>query len=156
FTTDLVDAVRKSLVIFLAVGTPTTESGAADLTAVFDVAAAIGRAMDRYKVVVTKSTVPVGTAGRIHEIIAKETKQPFDVVSNPDFLKRGAAVDDFMRPDRVIVGADDPRPAEILRDLYAPFVRTGNPVMLVDIRTAEIIKYAANAFLAARISFMNE
>jgi UDPglucose 6-dehydrogenase len=156
FTTDLADAVKKSLVIFLAVGTPTTQTGAADLTAVFDVAAAIGKAMDRYKVVVTKSTVPVGTSQRIREIIRKHTKQPFDVVSNPEFLKQGAAVDDFMKPDRVIVGADDPRPAEILRDLYAPFVRTGNPVMIMDIQTAEIVKYAANAFLAARISFMNE
>lgn len=156
FTTDLTDAVRKSLVIFLAVGTPTTPSGAADLSAVFGVAAAIGKAMDRYKVVVTKSTVPVGTANKIREIIKKETKQPFDVVSNPEFLKQGAAVEDFMKPDRVIVGADDPRPAEILRELYSPFVRTGNPVMIVDIQTAEIVKYAANAFLAARISFMNE
>jgi UDPglucose 6-dehydrogenase len=100
--------------------------------------------------------VPVGTANKIREIIKKETKQPFDVVSNPEFLKQGAAVEDFMKPDRIIVGADDPRPAEILRDLYAPFVRTGNPVMVVDIQTAEIVKYAANAFLAARISFMNE
>jgi UDPglucose 6-dehydrogenase len=156
FTTDLEDAVRKSLVIFLAVGTPTTPTGAADLTAVFAVAAAIGKAMDRYKVIVTKSTVPVGTAKKIREIIKQHTKQPFDVVSNPEFLKQGAAVEDFMKPDRVIVGADDPRPAEILRDLYAPFVRTGNPVMIVDIQTAELVKYAANAFLAARISFMNE
>jgi UDPglucose 6-dehydrogenase len=107
-------------------------------------------------VVVTKSTVPVGTAHKIREIMKKETRHPFDVVSNPEFLKQGAAVEDFMKPDRVIVGADDPRPAEILRDLYAPFVRTGNPVMIVDVQTAEIVKYAANAFLAARISFMNE
>ena len=156
FSTDLADAVRRSLVVFLAVGTPTTPTGAADLTAVFEVARGIGRAMDRYKVVVTKSTVPVGTASKIREVIRKETKHPFDVVSNPEFLKQGAAVEDFMKPDRVIVGADDPRPAEILRDLYAPFVRTGNPVMIVDIQTAEIVKYAANAFLAARISFMNE
>jgi len=156
FTTDLADAVRKSLVIFLAVGTPTTPSGAADLSAVFDVAAAIAKAMDRYKVIVTKSTVPVGTANKIREIVKKHTKQPFDVVSNPEFLKQGAAVEDFMKPDRVVVGADDPRPAEILRELYSPFVRTGNPVMIVDIQTAEILKYAANAFLAARISFMNE
>jgi len=156
FTTDLADAVKKSLVIFLAVGTPTTPSGAADLSAVFAVAAAIGKAMDRYKVVVTKSTVPVGTARKIREIIKQHTKHPFDVVSNPEFLKQGAAVEDFMKPDRVVVGADDPRPAEILRDLYAPFVRTGNPVMIVDVQTAEIVKYAANAFLAARISFMNE
>src|SRR5262245_38436078 len=156
FTTDLPDAVRRSLVIFLAVGTPTTQSGAADLTAVFEVAAAIGKAMDRYKVIVTKSTVPVGTANKIREIVKKQTKLPFDVVSNPEFLKQGAAVEDFMKPDRVIVGADDPRPAEILRELYSPFLRTGNPVMIVDIQTAEIVKYAANAFLAARISFMNE
>jgi UDPglucose 6-dehydrogenase len=156
FTTDLVEAVRKSLVIFLAVGTPTTPSGAADLSAVFAVAKAIGQAMERYKVIVTKSTVPVGTANKIREIVKKQTKQPFDVVSNPEFLKQGAAVEDFMKPDRVIVGADDPRPAEILRELYSPFVRTGNPVMIVDIQTAEIVKYAANAFLAARISFMNE
>jgi UDPglucose 6-dehydrogenase len=156
FSTDLADAVRKSLVIFLAVGTPTTPTGAADLSAVFDVAAAIGKAMDRYKVIVTKSTVPVGTANKIREVVRKETKHPFDVVSNPEFLKQGAAVEDFMKPDRVIVGADDPRPAEILRELYSPFVRTGNPVMIMDIQTAEIVKYAANAFLAARISFMNE
>jgi UDPglucose 6-dehydrogenase len=156
FTTDLADTVRRSLVIFLAVGTPTTPSGAADLSAVFDVAAAIGKAMDRYKVIVTKSTVPVGTATKIREIVKKHTKQPFDVVSNPEFLKQGAAVEDFLKPDRVVVGADDPRPAEILRELYSPFVRTGNPVMIVDIQTAEILKYAANAFLAARISFMNE
>lgn len=156
FTTDLAEAVKKSLVIFLAVGTPTTPSGAADLTAVFNVATGIGKAMDRYKVIVTKSTVPVGTTHKIREIIRKETKHPFDVISNPEFLKQGAAVEDFMKPDRVIVGSDDPRAGEILRDLYAPFVRTGNPVMMVDIRTAEIVKYAANAFLAARISFMNE
>jgi len=156
FTTDLAAAVKKSLVIFVAVGTPTTPSGAADLSAVFAVASEIGRAMDRYKVVVTKSTVPVGTSEKVREIIGKQTKQQFDVVSNPEFLKQGAAVEDFMKPDRVILGADDVRPAEILRDLYAPFVRTGSPVLVTDIRTAEMLKYAANAFLAARISFMNE
>jgi UDPglucose 6-dehydrogenase len=156
FSTDLSDAVRRSLVIFLAVGTPTTPSGAADLTAVFDVARAIGKAMDRYKVIVTKSTVPVGHSRKNPRNHQEGNKYPFDVVSNPEFLKQGAAVEDFMKPDRIIVGADDPRPAEILRDLYAPFVRTGNPVMIVDIQTAEIVKYAANAFLASRISFMNE
>jgi UDPglucose 6-dehydrogenase len=157
FSTDLPAAVKKSLVLFLAVGTPTTPSGAVDLSAVFAVAAAIGKkSMDRYKVIVTKSTVPVGTAEKIREIVKKETAIPFDVVSNPEFLKQGAAVEDFMKPDRVIVGADDPRPAEILRELYAPFVRTGSPVVIVDIPTAEMVKYAANAFLAARISFMNE
>ncbi len=156
FTTDLPEAVRRSEVIFLAVGTPTTATGAADLSAVFSVAKAIGQNIDGYKVVVTKSTVPVGTTHKIRELIRKETAEPFDVVSNPEFLKQGAAVEDFMRPDRIIVGADDPRPAEILRDLYAPFVRTGSPVQVVSIRTAEMLKYAANAFLAARISFMNE
>jgi UDPglucose 6-dehydrogenase len=156
FTTDLDAAVKKSFVIFIAVGTPPAPSGAADLTAVFQVAAAIGRAMDRYKVIVVKSTVPVGTSEKIREILKKETNHPFDLLSNPEFLKQGAAVEDFMKPDRVVVGADDVRAAEILRDLYAPFVRTGSPVLLVDVRTAELLKYAANAFLAARISFMNE
>jgi UDPglucose 6-dehydrogenase len=156
FTTDLDAAVKKSLVIFIAVGTPSTATGAADLTAVFDVATAIGRAMDRYKVIVVKSTVPAGTSEKIRDVLKKETKQPFDLLSNPEFLKQGAAVEDFMKPDRVVVGADDVRAAEILRDLYAPFVRTGSPVMIVDIRTAELLKYAANAFLASRISFMNE
>jgi UDPglucose 6-dehydrogenase len=156
FTTDLDAAVKKSLVIFVAVGTPTTPSGAADLTSVLQVATDIGRAMDRYKVIVIKSTVPVGTSEKVRAILKKETKHPFDVLSNPEFLKQGAAVEDFMKPDRVVVGADDVRPAEILRDLYAPFVRTGSPVLLVDVRTAELLKYAANAFLAARISFMNE
>jgi UDPglucose 6-dehydrogenase len=156
FTTDLAAAVKKSLVIFVAVGTPTTTSGAADLTSVFQVASEIGHAMDRYKVIVVKSTVPVGTSEKIRAILKKETTHPFDLLSNPEFLKQGAAVEDFMKPDRVVVGADDIRPAEILRDLYAPFVRTGSPVLLVDIRTAELLKYAANAFLAARISFMNE
>ncbi|MBI2149860.1 MAG: UDP-glucose/GDP-mannose dehydrogenase family protein [Acidobacteria bacterium] len=156
FTTDLAAAVKKSLVIFIAVGTPTTSSGGADLTAVVEVVSAIGRAMDRYKVIVMKSTVPIGTSERIREILKKETKHPFDLLSNPEFLKQGAAVEDFMKPDRVVVGADDVRAAEILRDLYAPFVRTGSPVLLVDVRTAELLKYAANAFLAARISFMNE
>ena len=156
FTTDLDAAVKKSLVIFVAVGTPSASNGAADLSAVFDVAAGIGRAMDRYKVIVVKSTVPVGTSEKIEDILKKHTNHPFDLLSNPEFLKQGAAVEDFMKPDRVVVGADDVRAAEILRDLYAPFVRTGSPVMIVDIRTAELLKYAANAFLAARISFMNE
>src|SRR5215470_8356000 len=156
FTTDFEAAVKRSFIIFVAVGTPPLPNGAADLRAVFDVAAAIGRAMDRYKVVVVKSTVPVGTNERIREILKKQTTHPFDLLSNPEFLKQGAAVEDFMKPDRVIVGTDDVRPAEILRDLYGPFVRTGSPVLIVNTRTAEMLKYAANAFLAARISFMNE
>jgi len=156
FTTDLKSAVQKSKIIFIAVGTPTTSSGAADLSAVHAVSTAIGKAMNDYKVVVTKSTVPVGTADTVRDLIDKETTQDFDVVSNPEFLKQGAAVDDFMRPDRIVVGTDNPRAAEILRELYAPFVRTGSPILVVDIRTSEMVKYAANAFLAARISFMNE
>src|SRR5215510_11101584 len=156
FTTDLDGAVKKSFVLFVAVGTPPTPNGAADLTAVFDVVRAIGKAMDRYKVIVVKSTVPAGTSEKLREILKSETHHPFDLLSNPEFLKQGAAVDDFMKPDRVVVGADDVRAAEILRDLYAPFVRTGSPVLIVDVRTAEMLKYAANAFLAARISFMNE
>jgi UDPglucose 6-dehydrogenase len=156
FTTDFEAAVKRSFVIFVAVGTPPLPNGAADLRAVLDVAAAIGRAMDRYKVIVVKSTVPVGTNEKIREILKSATTHPFDLLSNPEFLKQGAAVEDFMKPDRVIVGADDVRPAEILRDLYGPFVRTGSPVLIVNTRTAEMLKYAANAFLAARISFMNE
>src|SRR2546427_1091967 len=156
FTTDLNAAVKKSFVLFVAVGPPTTPTGSADLTSVFDVVRAIGRAMDCYKVIVIKSTVPVGTSEKIREILKSETEHPFDLLSNPEFLKQGAAVEDFMKPDRVVVGADDIRAAEILRDLYAPFVRTGSPVLIADVRTAELLKYAANAFLAARISFMNE
>src|SRR5213594_684491 len=156
FTTDLDAAVKKSFVLFGAVVTPPTPNGAADLAAVSDVARAIGKAMDRYKVIVVKSTVPAGTSEKLREILKSETHHPFDLLSNPEFLKQGAAVDDFMKPDRVVVGADDVRAAEILRDLYAPFVRTGSPVLIVDVRTAELLKYAANAFLAARISFMNE
>jgi UDPglucose 6-dehydrogenase len=156
FSTDLEGAVKKALLIIIAVGTPTTPTGAADLSFVYAAAKQIGRAIDRYKVIVTKSTVPVGTTERIRAIIRGETDQPFDVLSNPEFLKQGAAVEDFMKPDRIVVGTDDPRPAEILRDVYAPFVRTGSPVLMMDIRTAEMLKYAANSFLAARISFMNE
>src|SRR5262249_12719604 len=156
FTTDLDTAVKKALGIFVAVGSPPQPNGAADLRFVFEVAAAIGKAMDRYKVIVVKSTVPVGTSAQVRKILKEVTSHPFDLLSNPEFLKQGAAVEDFMKPDRVIVGADDVRPGEILRDLYAPFVRTGSPVLVVDVRTAEMLKYAANAFLAARISFMNE
>ena len=156
FTTDFDAAVKRSLVLFIAVGTPPAPDGSADLSAVFKVAKDIGRIMDRYKLIVTKSMVPVGTTEKVRDIIAKETTQPFDVVSNPEFFKQGAAVEDFMKPDRVVVGADDPRAAEIIRDLYTPFVRTGSPILLMDIRTAEMVKYTANAFLAARISFMNE
>src|SRR6185436_8570772 len=156
FSTDLAGAVKRSQVIFTAVGTPTTSSGAADLSAVYAVGTAIGKAMNDYKVIVTKSTVPVGTAEAVQALIKKETSLPFDMVSNPEFLKQGAAVDDFMRPDRIVLGSCSSKAIDILQELYAPFVRTGSPIQVVDIRTAEMVKYAANAFLAARISFMNE
>src|SRR5512145_321549 len=156
FTTALPHGVRKSQIIFIAVGTPTGEDGSADLQHVLGVAREIGRSMNGYKVVVNKSTVPVGTAERVRRTIAAETRQPFSVVSNPEFLKQGAAIDDFMKPDRVVIGAEDSRAAELMRELYAPFTRTGAPIMLMDCPSAELCKYAANAMLATRISFMNE
>jgi UDPglucose 6-dehydrogenase len=156
FTTDLQRAVRDSRVIFIAVGTPQDEDGSADLTHVLAVAREIGRAIDGYKVIVTKSTVPVGTAPKVREAIAEQTSHPFAVVSNPEFLKEGAAVDDFLKPDRVVIGTDDPQAEETMRLLYDPFVRTGHPILVMDHASAELTKYAANAMLAARISFMNE
>src|SRR5213595_1275567 len=156
FSTDLADAVRRSIVCFIAVGTPSGEDGSADLRNVMDVAREIGRTMNDYRVVVAKSTVPVGTSARIREAVASATTQPFDVVSNPEFLKEGAAIDDFMKPDRVVIGSDSPRAVEIMRELYEPFVRTGNPILVMDNASAEMTKYAANALLATRISFMNE
>jgi UDPglucose 6-dehydrogenase len=156
FTTTLPRAVRAAQVIFIAVGTPEAEDGSADLQHVLGVARDIARAMNGYKVIVDKSTVPVGTAERVRETIRRETTHPFSVVSNPEFLKQGAAVDDFLRPDRVVIGADDPRGADVMRELYAPFTRTGAPVMVMDTASAELCKYAANAMLATRISFMNE
>ncbi|MGH9410475.1 MAG: UDP-glucose dehydrogenase family protein, partial [Vicinamibacterales bacterium] len=155
FTTDLAKAVRGSQIVFIAVGTPTGEDGSADLTHVLDVARAIGRAMNGYKVVVDKSTVPVGTSEKVRDVISKETSHPFSVVSNPEFLKQGAAIEDFMKPDRVVIGAGDQRSAEIMRELYAPFTRTGAPIMMMDCASAELCKYAANAMLATRISFIN-
>lgn len=156
FTSTLPKAVRDAEIIFIAVGTPQGEDGSADLQHVLDVAAQVGRAMNGYKVIVNKSTVPVGTAERVREIVRRETKHPFSVVSNPEFLKQGAAVDDFMKPDRVVIGADEARAAQVMTDLYAPFMRTGAPVMVMDTASAELSKYAANAMLAVRISFMNE
>ena len=155
FTTDVEAAVRASQVIFIAVGTPPGEDGSADLQHVLAVAKTIGKAMEDEKVVITKSTVPVGTADLVREAIKAETDLPVHVCSNPEFLKEGAAVDDFMKPDRVVVGADSEYAAKVLRDLYAPFARTGGSVMIMDVRAAEITKYAANAMLATRISFMN-
>jgi UDPglucose 6-dehydrogenase len=156
FTTQIASAVRASSVIFIAVGTPQAEDGSADLQQVLAVAREIARAMNGYKVIVDKSTVPVGTAERVREVIRRETTHPFSVVSNPEFLKQGAAVDDFMKPDRVVIGAEDPRAAQLMVDLYAPFTRTGAPVMVMDCASAELCKYTANAMLATRISFMNE
>ena len=156
FSTDLADAVKKSPVCFIAVGTPSGADGAADLSAVMAVAAAIGRAMDGYRVIVAKSTVPIGTAGRIKEAVAAATRHPFDVVSNPEFLKEGAAIEDFMKPDRVVIGATSQRAIDHMRELYDPFVRTGNPILVMDNASAEMTKYAANALLATRISFVNE
>jgi UDPglucose 6-dehydrogenase len=155
FTTDVPAAVKASEIIFIAVGTPPDEDGSADLRHVLDVARSIGRAMDGEKIVITKSTVPVGTAALVRDAIASETAHPVHVCANPEFLKEGAAVDDFMKPDRVVLGVDSEHAAEVLRDLYAPFVRTGHAIMIMDVASAEITKYAANSMLATRISFMN-
>jgi UDPglucose 6-dehydrogenase len=156
FTTTLPKAVRSSSIVFIAVGTPQGEDGSADLQHVLEVAREVARAMNGYKVIVNKSTVPVGTAARVREVIRRETTHPFSVVSNPEFLKQGAAIDDFMKPDRVVIGAEDPRARETMQELYAPFTRTGAPIMMMDCASAELTKYAANAMLATRISFMNE
>ena len=156
FTTDVAEAVRASEVIFIAVGTPMDEDGSADLTHVLDVATVIGANMNAPKVVVTKSTVPVGTAGKVRAAIAARTSAPFYVASNPEFLKEGAAVQDFMKPDRVVVGVDSAAAEAKLRELYEPFVRQGNPILFMDLASAELTKYAANAMLAVRITMMNQ
>jgi UDPglucose 6-dehydrogenase len=156
FTTNLPKAVRDSLVIFIAVGTPQDEDGSADLRHVLGVAGDIAKAMNGYKIIVDKSTVPVGTSEKVREVIRRATTHPFSVVSNPEFLKQGAAIDDFMKPDRVVIGAEDARAQEIMLELYSPFTRTGAPIMVMDCASAELSKYAANAMLASRISFMNE
>ena len=158
FTTDLASSVRASAIVFIAVGTPQGEAGAADLQHVLAVARAIGQAMNQYTVVVDKSTVPVGTAQRVRDIIAAETTQSFSVVSNPEFLKQGAAIEDFMKPDRVVIGIEDrdERAATLIKELYGPFTRTGAPILTMSTASAELCKYAANAILATRISFMNE
>jgi len=156
FTTDVGDAVERSDVVFIAVGTPPDEDGSADLTHVLSVADTIGRHMNRPKVVVTKSTVPVGTAEKVRAAVAARTKARFHVASNPEFLKEGAAVQDFMKPDRIVLGVDSPEAEATLRELYEPFVRSGNPLLFMDIASAEVTKYAANAMLAARITLMNQ
>ena len=156
FTTDVPAAISRADVVFIAVGTPPDEDGSADLRYVLDVAETIGRHMKRELVVVTKSTVPVGTASKVAAAVAKHAKLPFHMCSNPEFLKEGAAVDDFMKPDRVVLGVDSDHARSVMAELYAPFVRTGKPIIFMDIPSAEMTKYAANAMLATRISFMNE
>jgi UDPglucose 6-dehydrogenase len=158
FTTDLPSAVRASEIVFIAVGTPQGEDGAADLQHVLAVARDVGRAMNKHTIVVDKSTVPVGTAKRVRDTIAKETTHTFSVVSNPEFLKQGAAIEDTMRPDRVVIGIEpgDERAAVVMKELHSPFTRTGAPMLVMSTESAELCKYAANAILATRISFMNE
>ena len=156
FTTDLATSVRNSLIIFIAVGTPPNRDGSSNLNYVYEAARGIGKEINGYKIVVTKSTVPVGTAEKVKMIIAQEVKHPFDIASNPEFLKEGAAIEDFMKPDRIVLGVENSMVEELMRELYAPFVRTGNPVLTMGVRSAEITKYASNAMLATRISFMNE
>ena len=156
FTTSLEDAIKSAEVVFIAVGTPPGEDGAADLKYVLQVATLIGRFMTREMVVVTKSTVPIGSAAKVGAEVAKEAKFPFHLCSNPEFLKEGDAVEDFMRPDRVVLGVESPHARRVMNDVYAPFVRTGKPVLIMDIASAEMTKYAANGMLATRISFMNE
>ena len=156
FTTDLPAAVRHGRVIFIAVGTPSGEDGSADLTHVLGVARAIGQHMDGPKVVVTKSTVPVGTAARVREALRESARHPFEVCANPEFLKEGAAVHDFMKPDRVVLGVESDEARTLLAGIYEPFTGAGNPILFMDIASAEVTKYAANAMLATRISFMNQ
>jgi UDPglucose 6-dehydrogenase len=156
FTTDLTEAVQSSLLIFIAVGTPPGPDGSPDLTYVMNAVRGVACTMNGYKIIVNKSTVPVGTADRVRAEMSEHTRFQFDVVSNPEFLKEGAAIEDFMKPDRVVIGTYEVRAAEIMKELYAPFTRTGAPVLVMDPRSAEMTKYAANAMLASRISFMNE
>jgi UDPglucose 6-dehydrogenase len=156
FTDSLEKAVRGTDIIFLALPTPQSEDGSADLQHVLAAAKQIGKFMNGYKVIVNKSTVPVGTADRVRDIVGRETTFDFDVVSNPEFLKEGAAVNDFMKPDRIVVGTRSPRALAMMEDLYAPFIRTGNPLIVMDERSSELTKYAANSFLATKISFINE
>ena len=156
FTTSIAEAVRGSQLALIAVGTPSAPDGSADLSHVFEAARQIATAIEGFTVIVTKSTVPVGTADKLRAVIAEVTQQPFAVASNPEFLKEGAAVNDFLKPDRVIIGAEDPRAIAVLREVYRGVMRTGDRIQVMDTRSAELTKYAANAMLATRISFMNE
>lgn len=156
FTTNLVEGIADAKIIFLALPTPPGEDGSADLKYILGVADELGKILSDYTVIIDKSTVPVGTADKVHAAIAKHAKVEFDVVSNPEFLREGVAVDDFMKPDRVVIGTTSDRAKTILNDLYLPFVRQGNPIIYMDERSAELTKYAANSFLATKITFMNE
>src|SRR5689334_4003384 len=156
FTTNLAEGIKDAVIIFLALPTPPGEDGSADLKYILGVAGVLGKILTDYKVIVDKSTVPVGTAERVQAAVAANYKGEFDVVSNPEFLREGVALDDFMKPDRVVIGTDSERARKVMGDLYAPFVRQGNPVIFMDERSAELTKYAANSFLAVKISFMNE
>ena len=156
FTTDLAEGIKGAKIIFLALPTPPGEDESADLQYVLKVADELGGLLDHYTVVVDKSTVPVGTAAKVNQALAKKAKVSFDVVSNPEFLREGVAVDDFMKPDRVVIGTASSQAEGVMQQLYAPFVRQGNPIIFMDIKSAELTKYAANAFLATKITFMNE
>jgi UDPglucose 6-dehydrogenase len=156
FTTNLNDAVAKAKIIFLALPTPPGEDGSADLSYVLGVAEQLGKIITEYKIIVDKSTVPVGTAEKVHAAVAKNSKVEFDVVSNPEFLREGFAVDDFLKPDRVVIGTSSERAKKMMEELYKPYVRQGNPIIFMDEKSAELTKYAANAFLATKITFMNE
>lgn len=156
FSSDLDSAVKQSLVCFIAVGTPQSEDGAADLQYVMAVSESIGKALNGYKVIVDKSTVPVGTAEKVTNVIKKYYDGEFDVVSNPEFLKQGAAVDDFLKPDRVVIGSNSPKATAIMQEVYAPFFRTASRFVIMDVKSAEMTKYAANSFLAMKISYANE
>lgn len=156
FSSDLDNAVKQSLVCFIAVGTPQGQDGAANMQYVMDVAEGIGKSINGYKVIVDKSTVPVGTADKVTEVIKKYYDGEFDVVSNPEFLKQGAAVDDFLKPDRVVIGSNSPKATAIMQEVYAPFFRTASRFVIMDVKSAEMTKYAANSFLAIKISYANE
>lgn len=156
FTTDIQGLVRDSTVVFIAVGTPPQEDGSADLHHVLGCAQTIATTMDGYRLIVVKSTVPVGTCDKVRDIVAANTTHPFDIASNPEFLKEGDAIQDMMKPDRIVCGVDSPRARELLEDVYQTFMRTGNPILFMDVKSSEMTKYASNAMLATRISFMNE
>jgi UDPglucose 6-dehydrogenase len=156
FTTNLKEGIKDAKIIFLALPTPPGEDGSADLKYILKVASDLGPILSEYTVIIDKSTVPVGTADKVREKIAANAKVEFDVVSNPEFLREGVAVDDFMKPDRVVIGTNSPKARKVMETLYAPFVRQGNPIIFMDERSAELTKYAANSFLATKISFMNE